>query len=324
MNCTKEESLKLVEKFGKREWERIKKIEFPITRSIPITEKQMISEFNNLKKKDLNWKTNSKIVNYFNHDSLIRANKVGRLSPYDFWQRLRTDFNLFCTFLENRYRCSDWYKEKDNMKYLEVGYVPEEIYGVGIWTSSMSSRVGYFKPAQMKYLIKNYADEFNTIFDPFAGFAGRMLGTVACCKKYIGQDISDLVIKENKKCTEFLKALDSSVNVELSVKDTFKDNGEYDCLITCPPYTNKRNKPVEEWRKSDGSVITCDLTCDEIIDYCLENYKCKKYVFVVDDSIQKYRGYIVDKFENVNYIQARNNKLTDNSFNYEAIVVIEK
>ena len=58
----------------------------------------------------------------------------------------------------------------------------------------------------------------------------------------------------------------------------------------------------------------------------LENYKCKRYILVLDDSISntKYKDFIVEKFENVNYINSRDGKLQDASKNYEAIVIIDR
>lgn len=324
MNITKEESAILIEKYGKREWEKIKKIDFPPTRSRQITEKSLKNEFNSLKKKDLSWKANSNIIAHFNNDSIIRSNKVGLSSPYDYWQLLKQDYELFCKFLENRYMRSDWYNEKpENWEWLENGLVPDFIYGIGLTTSGKAPKVSIFKPAAAKLLIKNYLQEYNTIFDPFMGFAGRLVGTLACGKSYIGQDLSDVVVEENKKCGEWLKnTFNNIANFDISNVDAFSSNGKYECMLTCPPYAGKDGKQKEEWINSNNEKITCEKTCDEIITYCLDNYKCKKYVFVVDSSIEKYKDNIVGYFENTNYINARNGKLTKQSKNREAIVVI--
>ena len=77
---------------------------------------------------------------------------------------------------------------------------------------------------------------------------------------------------------------------------------------------------------ANGDKITCDYTCEEIVDIFLENYKCKRYILVLDDSISdtKYKDFIVEKFENVNYINSRDGKLQDASKNYEAIVIIDR
>ena len=64
---------------------------------------------------------------------------------------------------------------------------------------------------------------------------------------------------------------------------------------------------------------------DEIIDYILRNYDCKKYIFVFDSQEgSKYSKYIKENLENINYINARNSQLTKTSHNYEDIIVITK
>lgn len=325
MNISKEESQKLLDKYADREWEYIQTIDFPKTREHEIKEKSLFNEWNSLCKNDLNWKTRSSLVTYFN-PSIVYSNKGNKLSPVEYWETLKSDKELFRKFLDNRYRCSDWYKEKpENWKWLEEGRCPEFIYGIGLSTSGRAPKVSYFKPAQMKFLITNYANEFDTIFDPFAGFAGRMLGTLACDKNYIGYDLSKMTIDENKACYKWL--VDNNLtdkSCELKVKDSLKESGKFDCIITCPPYSDAKGKQKEEWRDSKLNKISCAYTCDEIIDICLERYDCKKYIFVVDNSIEKYKDNIVDSFENVNYFGARNGKHTSASYNNEVIVEIIK
>lgn len=63
--------------------------------------------------------------------------------------------------------------------------------------------------------------------------------------------------------------------------------GNYESLFTCPPYENK-----EIWNESD-----VNMTCDQWIDECLQRFKCKKYLFVVDCT-DKYKDNIVETIEN--------------------------
>lgn len=62
---------------------------------------------------------------------------------------------------------------------------------------------------------------------------------------------------------------------------------ENECLFTCPPYGLK-----EIWNSNEYN-----LTCDQWIDECLKRFECKKYLFVVEDSI-KYKDNIVETIEN--------------------------
>ena len=323
MNIQGQELETIVNQNIDREWEYIKTISFPATREHTITIEQCEREYNRLKKNSSNWKTRSSIVLYFNK-SINNSNKANANSPKEFWELLKSDKEVFRKFYTNRLKCSDWYKEKpQNWDWLMEGRIPEFIYGIGLTTSGMAPRVSYFKPSQQKYLIEKYANDSKEIFDPFAGFCGRLVGTVATGKKYIGWDISDSVIEENTKCAQWLSSIDT-IQYELVNKDSLKCKAKYETLITCPPYSNANGQQIEEWRMSNGSKITCPLTCDEIIEYCLANFDCNKYIFVVDDSIVKYRDHIREKFMNTNYMNARNGSLTKASYNYEAIVVIEK
>lgn len=329
MNCTKEQAQEMAEKYLDREFAKIQ--DMPLTmRENPITIEQCEKELISLRKNKLSWKANSRIVRYFNK-SITKANKFGKDSPEVYWEKLKNDKELFKKFLENRYRCSDYFRDSETgREQFKQGIVPDFIYGIGLTTSTVSPNVSIFKPSQMQYILDKYAQEFNEIFDPTCGYCGRLVGTLVCNKKYIGRDISDLVIEENKKCGEWLESRLTSLffkpEYDLVAADAFTSIGEYECLVTCPPYSDNSGKQIEEWRMSNGDKITCDYTCEEIIDIFLKNYKCKRYILVLDDSISntKYKDFIVEKFENINYINSRDGKLQDASKNYEAIVIIDR
>ena len=54
--------------------------------------------------------------------------------------------------------------------------------------------------------------------------------------------------------------------------------------------------------------------CDEWIDVCINNFKCKRYVFVVDDKLEKYLPYVINDISNKG----------DMGHNQELIVVIDR
>ena len=293
MNISREDVEPILNKYCDREFEKINNIDFPPLREHPITEKNMTDEFDRLVKRDdfkLSNVGGSKIISYF-HPSIIKANRHSYLSPYDYWQKLKTDKNLFRRFYSNRLRCSDWFKEHDNMKYIQEGYVPDFIYGIGLSTSKTAPKVSVFSPKLAKTLIVRYLADCDTVFDPFSGFSGRMLGTMASGKKYIGQDLNAEHIDESNKIVSFLKDNGKAFkDPVLKVMDIFDDGrNEYDSLFTCSPYGNK-----EIWN-GDGDK---DLTCEQWIDICLEKYKCKKYLFVTDSSCGKYKEFAVDEIVN--------------------------
>lgn len=332
MNCTKEEAKALIDKYWEREWNKVKGMDFPDTREFPITDEHLIREFKNLRDKELKNKAKSDMIHRF-FPSIFTANKGGSQSPVEYWKKLQTEPETFKKFLENRYCYSDWYNEKDksdperkrtNRHYLEEGYVPPFIYAIGCTTSGKAPCVSYFKPSFVKNLINKYLPDCETVFDPCTGY-GKCIGALAAGKNFIGRDLNDVTIAENKACAAFIEKHfpEYEGKADLAVADMFASTGKYEAMLTCPPYSNEKGKQIEIWQSSSGKV-ECPFTCDAIIDRLLRNYECETYVFIVDDSMKNYRDYIKEKHENVNYINARNGALTDASHNYEAVVVISK
>jgi hypothetical protein len=301
-NCTKEYSWEIVEKFWKREWEKIKQIDFPRTREFDISDKECNNELKNLRDGVKSNKTQSRTIIKC-HPSMKYANRKGCLSPYEYWQLLKEDSELFKTFYENRLRCSDWFNEKNgaNFHYLAEGYVPEFIYGIGLSTSRKAPMVSYFKPALAKNILLNWGKDFDTIFDPCSGYSGRLIGTLCSGKNYIGQDLNDITVQESVNLFNYIKPLFSDLTCKLMVKDSLKDNGEYDCMLTCTPYAD-----IEEWQDSIGNKITSKMSCDDWIDKLMENYKCKRYLFVTDGNILKYKPYVVEVLENTSHFGKNN------------------
>ena len=162
-----------------------------------------------------------------------------------------------------------------------------------MYVSKIAPKVSVFNPNLAKRLIRTYLNEFDTILDPFSGFGGRLLGTCSIGKKYIGFDINEQMVKNGNDIISFF-----NLNATITKKDVFENFGEYDCLLTCPPYNLK-----ETW----GEEIK-DLSCDEWIDICLKNFKCKKYLFVVDDT-KKYKNNIVEEIANNSHLGTNTEKV---------------
>lgn len=156
----------------------------------------------------------------------------------------------------------------------------------GFNVCKIAPKVSVFSAPLARRLIQTYLDKYNQIFDPFSGFSGRMLGACSLDKSYIGQDINVSHIKESNQIAEFLGLKNVSLKVQNILEDTKK---EYECLFTCPPYGGK-----EHWNIKNDLI---EKTCDEWIDECLNRFKCKTYLFVVDET-EKYKDYIVEEISN--------------------------
>jgi len=170
------------------------------------------------------------LIRHF-HKSIYEANVNKYKSPLEAW----SDKDLI-------YKCA-----LNRLKYAN-SCKPEDILR-GFSVAKIAPKVSVFSSKLAKNLISKYLFDATLIFDPFSGFSGRMLGAISNDIPYIGCDINEKHILESK---EILNHLGNN-NCNMYVKDIFESSGTYDCLFTCPPYSNK-----EQWNPTD-----IDLSCDE-------------------------------------------------------------
>ena len=226
----------------------------------------------------LNNREGDRLINQFHHSIYYAKRKGSKKSPYEAWY----DDDLLRKIIKNRII----YINKINPNKILQGFN----------IAKVAQKVSVFSAGRAKLIISKYLNEFDTIFDPFSGFSGRMLGTIASGKKYIGQDISEIHLRESVNIVEFLKRYGIDCDVELHQKDIKQSHGNYPCLFTCPPYSDK-----EQWLD-----VPIDMrTCDDWIDLCLNHFKCQRYVFVVDTT-EKYKDHIVDTITNRSHMNKNN------------------
>ena len=213
----------------------------------------------------LNTRVGDRLIQHF-HPSIYHAHVNGKPSPYEAW----SNDKLLKRVIQNRIIYQN---------YLNPSKILQ-----GFNVSKTAPKVSVFSASRAKILISKYLSDYDTIFDPFSGFSGRMLGTISLGKKYIGQDVSDIHVRESNNMIEFLR--DNGINVDATVTqaDILQSSGEYPCLFTCPPYGLK-----EVWQ----GEITDSRSCDDWIDICINNFKCSRYLFVVDNT-ERYKDYMVD------------------------------
>ena len=216
------------------------------------------------------------------HKSIYSCHVGNNLSPIEGWY----DDNKLKQVIRNRLIY------KNNVD-------PSKILS-GFNISKICPCISIFNPVLAKYLVTKYLNKYSVIFDPFSGFSGRMLGTVASGKEYIGQDINEVAVDESQNLIEFLQL---SEHASVITKDIFESSGTYECLLTCPPYAMK---------EIYGSETTFK-TCDGWIDECLTRFDCNRYVFVVDHT-DKYSDSITETISSESHL----NKTT------EYVVVIDK
>lgn len=233
----------------------------------------------------LNTRVGDRLINHF-HPSIYHARRGNNPSPYDAWY----DDVLLKKVIENR---MIYVNELNPNKILQ-----------GFNVCKLAPKVSVFSAGRAKMLIHKYLPDMQTIFDPFSGFSGRMLGTVSLGKKYIGIDISDTHVRESNNIRQFLRTYNVQIDATVSEADVMTSSGSYDALFTCPPYGTK-----EVWEKPNGE----QPSCDEWIDVCLDRFNCKKYLFIVDKT-EKYKDHIVDEIVNRSHLGT----------NTEYVVLIER
>lgn len=208
-------------------------------------------------------KSDSGIMYHF-HKSIYEASKAGKPSPIDGWNNKELVYKVALNRLQ------------------EIGHCEPAAIRRGMSITRLAPTVSIFTPSLAKKLINKYLQDCKTIVDPFSGFSGRLLGAVACGKSYAGKDLNAKHVQESNEIIKYKNAQNCSVSVEDILK---KENIEsFDALFTCPPYSDKEN-----W----NGTKDISKSCDGWIDICMQTYKCKKYLFVVDET-EKYKDNIVE------------------------------
>ena len=211
------------------------------------------------------------------HKSIYHAKVHGcKYSPYEAW----FDKDFVEVVAQNRAIYSE-YADKLSPKSILHGFS----------VTKKATKVSVFSVSTAYDLIQKYLNDVSCIFDPFSGFSGRMLGVIQSGKIYYGQDGNFDHVNESNEIIRVLvnsNRGDYTVSSQVIQKDIFNSEGCYESLFTCPPYKDK-----EDWQNENQITYTCD----EWIDECLKRFKCKKYLFVVDDT-EKYKDYVVDVIEN--------------------------
>lgn len=252
-----------------------------------------------------------RIVNMF-HKSIWKARTGSRkLSPIEAWADKELLYDLYKNRLEYSTR-KDFHKVPADYDYHpEYQESFDTVMRDGLTITKKGTKVSIFSPSVAKSIIHKYLPDMDVITDPFSGFSGRMLGVLSLGKGYVGRDINPEVVRESNNIIEWLgKDICDSMfcGPEIQAIVEIEDLREapvrnVECIMTCPPYGLK-----EQW---DG-VDLADMTCDEWVDLVIEKYKAKRYVFVVDDHIEKYKKYIAESIINKSHFNT----------NAEHIVVI--
>ena len=102
---------------------------------------------------------------------------------------------------------------------------------------------GVFRPAIARFLYETYCPKGGLVWDPCAGWGGRLMGASAAGVRYVGTDVEPETVEGNQKLAE---ALGYDAQVVLQPAQTF-EVPQVDMVFTSPPYFN-----VEHYGESDA------------------------------------------------------------------------
>jgi len=101
--------------------------------------------------------------------------------------------------------------------------------------------VSLFKPLLTKWLLLKYGAKDSVVWDPCAGFGGRLLGFAAACPdgRYVACEPNTVTCSELMELSDVL-GIKNRTSVEPIAMEDANVEGEFaDLVLTCPPYFDK-------------------------------------------------------------------------------------
>jgi hypothetical protein len=110
-----------------------------------------------------------------------------------------------------------------------------------------------FKPSIAKYLALKYSQEGETIFDYSCGFGGRLLGTIAANRKYIGTD--PMTTAELSNMADFFNFDKSNYTLINSGSEHYKGTeNSIDFSYSSPPYESREHYSEDSSQASNNGT----------------------------------------------------------------------
>jgi len=144
----------------------------------------------------------------------------------------------------------DWYDPENNPEGVkETFHISFRMLVQGLRSSRLVPSVSMFKPDIAKYMYMKYSKKGDTVFDPSAGWGGRLLGAAAAGRKYIGVD--PWTTDELEEMVKYLDLKDITL-IKSGSEDVSLDENSVDFSFTSPPYVTDKAF-IKEFYSSDDS-----------------------------------------------------------------------
>ena len=126
---------------------------------------------------------------------------------------------------------------REGMSQLWLSWIKRAVYlAAGLPNST------YYRPHFAKQIIETTGKPTGTLFDPCAGWGGRMLGTVASGWKYIGCDTDKVTYGHLVELVKFLGIEDMvTLYNDPPIQDRMSLVPKVDVVLTSPPFYNLEN-----------------------------------------------------------------------------------
>ena len=132
----------------------------------------------------------------------------------------------------------------------------------GFNVTKIGQRIPIFSSAKVKLLTMKYLRGCDDIIDPCCDLGNVLLGVTACHRSYIGVPISDVSFNENSNMIKFIQKF-WNIDVQLNTR-YFRFSGMFAILNNA-----------------------------ELIDRCMSQYRCQKYLFITNET-SKYKKHVVE------------------------------
>ena len=152
------------------------------------------------------------------------------------------------------------------------------------------------KPPQlMRKFIEFFTKEGQTVFDPFMGVGGALLGCSLCNRKGVGVDLSrEFISTYRKVCRELdLKEQKAIVGDSLKLEKMFKKKPVFDFILTDPPYGEMLSKKRTGQRKKKNGIAEATPFTKSEKD--LGNMERKEFLNSLHEIIKKSVSYLKPK-----------------------------
>ena len=152
-----------------------------------------------------------------------------------------------------------------------------------------------FDPVLTETMVSWFTAKGDSIIDPFAG--GSVRGIVSCCleRQYTGIDLRQEQISANQEQAEEMQPpimpnwiCGDSMNIQTLAK------GEYDFMLTCPPYGNLEIYSEDPADISNMSDEEFDKTYTEILTRTVGMLNGDRFAVVVVGNYRDKKGYLRD------------------------------